>query len=275
MPLPPGSYFRHLFRLMIEVMSRTFLAALLAALLGPLAASAWAQYAAQSPYGKTERRDAIFLRFPEMAHRFWEDPDTITASHKAVAVPMPKQCAFVYADAYTKGQMSESEVQETALSTCRQKMVQLGPLGDNYGIDCQCKVVISDGRYIVPRESMPDQAYGPISIFYRDDKGNVARLSGVARYGALIGHDRSVTFAVDNPRGETVCEGTFTNDGGSNGRFSLSCFNGRFSGNGTYQNKVGAPNDHLIGHGQTQRGLPIVLVIGLPSQLAAGTYGAI
>jgi hypothetical protein len=275
MPPRAGSYFGHLFRLMSEAMSRTFLAALLAALFGFASAAAWAQYAAQSPYGKPDRRDAIFLRFPEMAHRFWEDPDTTTASHKAVAVPMPRQCTFVYADSYTKGQMSESEVQDTALSSCKQKLAQLGALGDNYGVDCQCKVVISDGRYVVPRETMPDQAYGPISIFYRDDKGNVARLNGLARYGALIGHDRSVRFSVENPRAEQVCEGTFTNDGPNNGRFSLSCFNGKFSGGGTYQNKFGAPNDHIVGHGQTGRGLPIVLVIGLPSQLAAGTYGAI
>jgi hypothetical protein len=260
---------------MFEHMSRTILAALLAAFLGLAATSAWAQYAAQSPYGKAERRDPIFLRFPEMAHRFWEDPDTITASHKAVAVPMPKQCAFVYADAYTKGQMSESEVQETAQSTCKQKLAQLGPLGDNYSIDCQCKVVISDGRYVVPRETMPDQSYGPVSIFYRDDKGNIARLNGLAHYGALIGRDRSVTFSVENPRTEPVCEGTFTNDSPSTGRFSLSCFNGKFSGGGNYQVKVGAPNDHIVGHGRTARGLPVVLVIGLPSQLAAGTYGAI
>jgi hypothetical protein len=269
------SYFGHLFRLMWEFMSRLLFAAFLAALLGLGGAGAWAQYAAQSPYGKAERRDPIFLRFPEMAHRFWEDPDTLTASHRAVAVPMPRQCAFVYADAYTKGQMSESEVQDTALSICKQKLTQLGPLGDNYGIDCQCKIVVSDGKYVVPRETMPEQAYGPVSIFYRDDKGNVARLNGVAHYGALIGRDRSVTFLVENPRAEPVCEGTFTSDGANAGRFSLSCFNGKFSGNGTYQSKVGAPNDHIIGHGQTGRSLPIVLVIGLPSQLAAGTYGGI
>ena len=53
----------------------------------------------------------------------------------------------------------------------------------------------------MPRETLPDQAYGPTSIFYRDDRGNIARLNGVARYGALIGRDRSVTFSVDNPRG--------------------------------------------------------------------------
>jgi len=127
----------------------------------------------------------------------------------------------------------------------------------------------------VPRDTMPDQAYGPVSIFYRDDRGNVARLNGVARYGALIGRDRSVTFSVENPRAEMVCEGTFTNESASAGRFSLNCFGGKFAGNGSYQTKFGAPNDHIIGRGQTGRGQPIVLVIGLPSQLAVGTYGAI
>ena len=230
---------------------------------------------AQSRYGKADRRDAIFLRFPEMAERYWVNTETMAASHKAVAVPLPRQCAFVYADAYTRGPMSEREVQETALSNCNRKLAELGPLGDNYNVNCQCKVVISDESYAVPRDSMPDQAYGPVSIFYRDDRGNVARLNGVARYGALIGRDRSVTFSVENPRAEMVCEGTFTNESASAGRFSLNCFGGKFAGNGSYQTKFGAPNDHIIGRGQTGRGQPIVLVIGLPSQLAVGTYGAI
>jgi hypothetical protein len=210
-----------------------------------------------------------------MAQRFFVNTETMSASHKAVAIPMPRQCSFLYADAYTSGQMSEREVQETALSTCNRKLKELGPLGENYAVNCQCKVVISDGSYVVPRESMPDQAYGPASIFYRDNNGNVARLNGTARYGALVGHDRSVTFTVENVRAEPVCEGTFTNEGGANGRFSLSCFSGKFSSNGTYDSKTGAPNDHVIGHGQTRAGQPVVMVIGLPAQLALNTYGNI
>ncbi len=46
-----------------------------------LASGAWAQTAAQSQ-GKAERRDAIFLRFPEMAQRYWENSETNAASHK-------------------------------------------------------------------------------------------------------------------------------------------------------------------------------------------------
>src|SRR5436305_1833084 len=111
-------------------MTRIFIIALAA--LSTLGGTAWAQSAATSPYGKAERRDAIFLRFPEMAKRFWEDTETMAASHKSVAVPMPRQCAFTYADAYTRNQMSEREVQETAVSACKQKLSQLGSLGENY-----------------------------------------------------------------------------------------------------------------------------------------------
>jgi hypothetical protein len=240
-----------------------------------LGAAAWAQTAATSPYGKAERRDPIFLRFPEMAERFWVNTETMASSHKSVAVPMPRQCAFVYADTYTRGQMSEREVQQMALSNCNAKLNQLGPLGENYAVDCRCQVIISDGVYVVPRETLPDQAYGPVSIFYRDDRGNVARLNGTAKYGALIGRDRSVSFSVENPRAEQVCDGTFTNDGTRSGRFSLNCFNGKFAGNGTYENRTGSPNDHIIARGQTGRGQPVVMVIGLPSQLAANTYGGL
>lgn len=254
-------------------MIRSLLLALIAvAILGGEAA---AQYAANSPYGKPERRDPIFLRFPEMAQRYWVNTETMTASHKAVAIPMPRQCAFLYADSYARDQMSEREVQDTALSACNRKLSELGPLGENYTVACQCRVVISDDKYVVPRDTMPDQAYGPTSIFYRDAQGNVARLNGNARYGALIGHDRSVTLTVDNVNGEAVCDGTFTNEARSSGRFSLSCFNGKFSGTGTYESRTGAPNDHVIARGQTRSGQPIVMVIGLPAQLALNTYGGI
>ena len=254
-------------------MSRKFLLAALG--LVALTAGAWAQTAAQSSYGRAERRDPIFLRFPEMAQRFWENAETMAASHKSVAVPMPKQCSFLYSDTYTRNQMSEREVQQMALSNCNAKLNQLGPLGENYAVNCQCQVIISDGAYVVPREMLPDQAYGPASIFYRDDRGNVARLNGTARYGALVGRDHSVTFSVDNPRSEPVCEGTFTNDGPRSGRFSLSCFGGKFSGSGTYESHTGNPNDHLIARGQTGRGQPITMVIGLPAQLASNKYGSL
>jgi hypothetical protein len=247
---------------------------LLLAIAASFAAAGMLPLAAQS-YGKAERRDPIFLRFPEMAERYWVNPETNAASHKVVAVPMPRQCAFVYADSYSRSQMSESEVQQLAVSSCNRKLAELGPLGENYNTDCRCQVVVSNESYVVPRSTMPDDSYGPVSIFYRDQTGNVARLNGVAKYGALIGRDRSVRFSVDNPRGESVCEGTFTNSAPSSGQFSLSCFGGRFSGNGSYQSKTGAPNDHIIARGQTVQGLPVVMVIGLPAQLAAGTYGAI
>jgi hypothetical protein len=256
-------------------MIRSIFIALVAVGAVSIADEASAQYAANSHYGRPNRRDPIFLRFPEMAQRYWVNIETMAASHKAIAIAMPKQCAFVYADSYTRGQMSEREVQETALSACSRKLAELGPLGENYPVNCQCRVVVSDDAYVVPRDTMPDQAYGPASIFYRDNRGSVARLNGSARYGALIGHDRSVTFSIHNVRNEPVCEGTFTNESSASGRFSLSCFQGKFGGRGTYESRTGAPNDHVIARGRTAAGQPIVLVIGLPAQLAANTYGGL
>ena len=253
---------------------KRFLALILLAA-AALAPAAWTPSAAQSTQAKAERRDPLFLRFPEMAERYWVRTETSAASHKVVAIPMPRQCAFLYADSYTTGQMSESEVQQMAVSNCTRKLSELGPLGENYSTDCRCQVVVSNERYVVPRSSLPDDSYGPVSIFYRDDRGNVARVNGVAKYGALIGRDRSVTFSVENQRGEQVCEGTFTNNAPASGQFSLSCFAGKFSGSGAYQSKTGAPNDHIIARGQTGRGQPVVMVIGLPAQLAVGTYGGI
>ena len=254
-------------------MIRALFIALLA--LATTATDAWAQYATSSRHGRPERRDPIFLRFPEMAQRYWVNTETMAARHKAIAIPLPRQCAFVYADTYARGQMSEREVQETAVSACSRKLAELGPLGENYNVNCRCQVVISDDAYVVPRDVMPDQAYGPASIFYRDNQGKVARLNGMARYGALIGHDRSVTFTIENISGQPVCEGTFTNESTGTGRFSLSCFNGKFGGRGNFDSRLGSPNDHILARGQTASGQPIVMVIGLPAQLAANMYGGI
>src|SRR5882757_4697461 len=93
-----------------------------------------ARSAARSPYGKTDRRDPLFLRRPEMADRYWVNTESMTATHRVLAVPLPKQCAFTYADSYTKNQMSESEVQQLALSSCNRRLADLGPLGENYGV---------------------------------------------------------------------------------------------------------------------------------------------
>ncbi len=84
-----------------------------------------------------------------------------------------------------------------------------------------------------------------------------------------------MTFSVENQRAEPVCEGTFTNDTAASGRFSLLCFNGKFGGSGTYETRMGAPNDHIIARGAARNGQPVVMVIGLPAQLAANTYGGI
>src|SRR5260370_29183464 len=110
--------------------------------LATFSADAWAQAAAQSHYGRADRRDPIFLRFPEMSERYWINTETMAASHKSVAVPLPRQCAFVYADAYTRGAMSEREVQETAVSNRDHKPPQIRPLGANYPGNRQCMLRI-------------------------------------------------------------------------------------------------------------------------------------
>ena len=106
---------------------------------------------------------------------------------------------------------------------------------------------------------------GPISIIYRDDESNERILSGVVSYDSVLGRDRAVHFTIRNQSAEPVCDGIFTKEGPNNGKFSLSCFDGYFSGNGQYERKTGDPNNSFIAHGQTSHGLPIVLVVGRPT----------
>src|SRR5258708_34710821 len=129
----PWSYFRHLPRSNSGALLRPLLAAFVALTVAAAGAwtpsGVWAQSAALSPYSKANRRDAIFLRFPEMAQRFWVDTETMAASHKAAAWPLPKQGAFVYADTYTRRQMTEPEAQATAVSNCNDHLPPLAPHG--------------------------------------------------------------------------------------------------------------------------------------------------
>ena len=77
--------FRSPFRLKLKAMIRAFFLAVLAVATTATAVSA------QSYSGRPERRDPIFLRFPEMAQRYWVNTETMAASHKAIAIPMPRQ----------------------------------------------------------------------------------------------------------------------------------------------------------------------------------------
>ena len=113
---------------------------------------------------------------------------------------------------------------------------------------------------------------GPIIIVYRDDVSNVRQLKGVAHYGGLVGRDPSVSFTVVNESGEQVCNGTFTLESRRAGKFSLTCFKGYFSGNGTYERKSGDRGNSFIARGQTARGLPIMLVVGTPSGITEGQF---
>ena len=79
-------------------------------------------------------------------------------------------------------------------------MLFRSPTGENYSFNCQCQLVVSNDMLMVPRGTLPDEAYGPTSIFYRDERGSVARLNGYARYGALVGRDRSVYLGGITPQ---------------------------------------------------------------------------
>lgn len=113
---------------------------------------------------------------------------------------------------------------------------------------------------------------GPIIIVYRDAISNVRQLKGLAHYGGLLGRDPSVTFTVANESGEQVCNGTFTAESRRNGKFSLTCFKGYFSGNGNYELRAGERRNSFIARGQTAQGLPIMLVVGRPSGIAEGQF---
>jgi len=221
-----------------------------------LAPAAWTPSAAQSSQAKAERRDPIFLRFPEMAERYWVTTGHLRGEPQggggSDAAPMRLPlCRFLYQRADER----ERSAADGALELQPQAR-ELGPLGENYSTDCRCQVVVSNERYVVPRSLLPDDSYGPVSIFYRDDRGNVARVNGVAKYGALIGRDRSVTFSVENQRGEQVCEGTFSNNAPASGLFSLSASPASSAATAAIRADGRAQRPHHCARA-TGRGLPV------------------
>lgn len=127
-----------------------------------------------------------------------------------------------------------------------------------------------------PRPSLAQPAVGnrpgPIKLVYRDDISNVRQLEGIAHYGGVLGRDSSVSFTVANEGGEQVCNGTFTAESPRTGKFSLTCFKGSFSGNGTYQRKAGDRRDSFVARGHTARGQRIMLVVGKPSGITDGQF---
>lgn len=137
-------------------------------------------------------------------------------------------------------------------------------------------VVIGLAFDLSPRPSIAQPAAGnrpgPINLVYRDDISNVRQLKGVAHYGGVLGRDSSVSFTIANEGGEQVCNGTFTAESPRAGKFSLTCFKGSFSGNGTYERKAGDRRDSFIARGQTARGQRIMLVVGKPSGITDGQF---
>lgn len=127
-----------------------------------------------------------------------------------------------------------------------------------------------------PRPSMAQPAAagrrGPVKLVYRDDVSNVRQLNGVAHYDGVLGRDSTVPFTIANEGGERVCNGTFAADSPRTGKFSLTCFNGSFGGNGTYERKAGDRRDSFIARGQTARGQRIMLVVGKPAGIKDGQF---
>lgn len=224
---------------------------------------------------EVSRNHPVFQRWPELRKAYFEAGQTATAQHKAVAVPLPKQCAYFYADVYSTAQMSERDTRERALRECREMQQKLGSTADNFNTACECRLLIANDKYRVPLDERPERAISPVSVFYKDSRGELVRLAGYLDTAAdARRRDGPLQFAVHNPGGQQICTGTLTETGGKDSGFTLSCLGGRFaaSGKGYLETKAG-PWTHQVLRGQTPQGLPVVVVIDLPGQIAFDRYG--
>lgn len=219
--------------------------------------------------------DPVFLRFPDLRKRYFDSSETKVAMHKFIAMPMPKQCVYFYVDVYSKPSMSDRDTREEALRTCRNNMQKYGPLGENYAVSCDCRIVIGRDKYRLEPSELPTLGYAPLSLFYRDSAGRVTRVHGYTEYGLQFRPGESGPLTVYTPTGNRVCTGSITIPGAFSGNFSLNCPAARFTASGQLQYDRGQnPKDHTVGRGVTPNGGSVTMVIGLPSGAAQARYGS-
>ena len=221
--------------------------------------------------------DPVFLRWPELRRAFFVTSETKVATHKYVAMPMPKECAFFYADAYSTPASGERDTRDKAIRDCNTRLQQLGPLHENYPMSCTCRNVIGRDKYRLDFAEIPAQTYAPLSMFYRDRMGQLARLNGYAEIGTPFrGPGTPVPMTVFNNTGQQVCNGSLNASAAIEGTYTLNCLRGTVISQGVLQGQRGnAPVPHSMAKGTTAQGQPTVLVIGLPAQMAFDRYGRI
>ncbi len=218
--------------------------------------------------------DPVFLRFPDLRKRYFESGETQIAQHKFIAMPMPKQCVYFYVDVYSRPNMSDRDTREEALRTCRKNMEKYGPLGQNYSVPCECRIVIGRDKYRLDPNLLPTMGYAPLSLFYRDAAGRQTQLHGYTEFALRLRPGQSGSFLVFTPAGSQVCTGNISIPGAVSGNFDLNCPAARFSAAGTLQYVDGQPKSHTVGRGTTRGGGVANVVIGLPAGAATARYGS-
>jgi hypothetical protein len=241
----------------------------IAALILTAALAATAPAAAQT----VNQSDPVFLRFPDLRKRYFESSETQIAQHKFIVMPMPKQCAYFYVDIYSKPSMSDRDTREEALRICRNNQQKYGPLGENYAVNCECRIVIGRDKYRLDPSLLPTMGYAPLSLFYRDAAGRITRVHGYTEFGLQFRPGESGALTVYTPAGNQVCTGSISIPGAFSGNFTLNCPAARFSTSGQLQYIQGQPKDHTVGRGVTPGGGAATMVIGLPSGAAQARYG--
>lgn len=216
--------------------------------------------------------DPLFLRFPDLRKRYFESGETQIAQHKFIAMPMPKQCVYFYVDVYSRPGMSDRDTRDLALRTCKQNMQKYGSLTANYGVQCECRLVVGRDKYRLDPAELPNMGYAPLSLFYRDAAGRIARVHGYTEFALQFRPGESGSLTVFAPSGARVCSGTISIPGAASGNFNLNCPAARFQASGQLQYVRGQPN-HTIGRGITPSGGAVNMVIGLPSGAAQSQYG--
>ena len=150
------------------------------------------------------------------------------SSPKAMAKALPDTCNYKYY--YTSNQSIQNAISK-AFQGCSRKMDEYNELMDK---NCQCKIAAVNNAFFHSSESFLGELGFVPMIAEVSQNGQSIIIKGTAEWGTP---GKSVAnFVVKNENDVEICNGQFDTRNTAKGSIEMNCFDGKFSGSGTFVN---------------------------------------
>lgn len=147
---------------------------------------------------------------------------------KAMVMASPPSCNYRY---YWSNASSVSSAIAKAGAGCSKKILQYNELMNK---SCQCNIAAINNTFFYPADRyIGELGYVPI-IAEVNDKGDTYIIKGTAEWGKP-GEGRQ-SFVLNTDKQKNVCKGFFDIKSKAKGELELNCFDGKYSGRGSFVN---------------------------------------